>query len=189
MNQDTVQLDTVQPGPVRPGPDQAGSDQAGSVQARTGQLDQAPLAQKGAQRPGVAATDLERAEAGLSVLLEAWQRAIEELGAMLPPAQVRALLIVDTGDSLNVTGLARMLGASPSATSRLCDRLVGAGLLARVPAAASRREILLQLTESGQRLAAWIRDQRRTALVRVLETISPGGRADLARGLSEVVLG
>jgi DNA-binding MarR family transcriptional regulator len=199
MNQDTVQLDTVQPGPVRPGPDQAGSDQAGSDQAgsdqagsdqaRTGQLDQAPLAQKGAQRPGVAAPDLERAEAGLSVLLEAWQRAIEELGAMLPPAQVRALLIVDTGDSLNVTGLARMLGASPSATSRLCDRLVAAGLLARVPAAASRREILLQLTESGQRLAAWIRDQRRTALVRVLETISPGGRADLARGLSEVVLG
>jgi DNA-binding MarR family transcriptional regulator len=184
MNQDTVQLDTVQldtvqPGPVRPGP----------VQAPTGQLDQALLAQKGAQRPGAAATDLERAEAGLSVLIEAWQRAIEELGAMIPPAQVRALLIVETGDSLNVTGLARMLGASPSATSRLCDRLVAAGLLARVPAAASRREILLQLTESGQRLAAWIRDQRRIALVRVLETISPGGCADLARGLTEVVLG
>jgi DNA-binding MarR family transcriptional regulator len=174
MNQDTVRLDTVQPGPV---------------QARRGQLDQARLDQEGAQRPEAGAADLERAEAGLSVLLEAWQRAIEELGAMLPPAQVRALLIVDTGDSLNVTGLARMLGASPSATSRLCDRLAAAGLLARVPAAASRREILLQLTESGQRLAAWIRDQRRTALIRVLETISPGGRADLARGLSELVLG
>jgi DNA-binding MarR family transcriptional regulator len=191
MNQDTVQLDTVQPGPVQPGPVQPGPVQPGPVQpgpvqARTGQLDQVPLDQKGAQRPGAAATDLERAEAGLSVLIEAWQRAIEELGAMLPPAQVRALLIVDTGDSLNVTGLARMLGASPSATSRLCDRLVAAGLLARVPAAASRREILLRLTESGQRLAAWIRDQRRTALVRVLETISPGGRADLARGLSEL---
>ena len=60
---------------------------------------------------------------------------------------------------------------------------------ARVPAAASRREILLELTESGQRLAAWIQDQRRTALVRVLDTISPGGRADLVRGLSEVVAG
>jgi DNA-binding MarR family transcriptional regulator len=173
MNQDTVRLDTVQPGPV---------------QARRGQLDQARLDQEGAQRPEAGAADLERAEAGLSVLLEAWQRAIEELGAMLPPAQVRALLIVDTGDSLNVTGLARMLGASPSATSRLCDRLAAAGLLARVPAAASRREILLQLTESGQRLAAWIRGQRRAALIRVLEEISPDGRADLARGLSEVPL-
>ena len=58
----------------------------------------------------------------------------------------------------------------------------------RATAASSRREILLQLTESGQRLAAWIRDQRRTALIRVLETISAGGRADLARGLSELVL-
>ena len=184
MNQDTVQLGTAQLGTVRPGP-----AESGPVQARTGQLDQARLAPNEARRPGVAATDLERAEAGLSVLLEAWQRAIEELGAMLPPAQVRALLIVDNGDRLNVTGLARMLGASPSATSRLCDRLVAAGLLARVPAAASRREILLQLTESGQRLAAWIQDQRRTALVRVLDTISPAGRADLARGLSEVVAG
>jgi DNA-binding MarR family transcriptional regulator len=173
MNQDTVRLDTVQPGPV---------------QARRGQLDQARLDQEGAQRPEAGAADLERAEAGLSVLLEAWQRAIEELGAMLPPAQVRALLIVDTGDSLNVTGLARMLGASPSATSRLCDRLAAAGLLARVPAAASRREILLQLTESGQRLTAWIGDQRRTALRQVMEAMSPGGRADLARGLSELLL-
>jgi DNA-binding MarR family transcriptional regulator len=130
--------------------------------------------------------DLDRAEAGLSVLLEAWQRAIEELGAMIPPAQVRALLIIAAADDLNVTGLARLLGASPSATSRLCDRLASAGLLDRLPAVASRREILLQLTESGQRLAAWIREQRRAALLRVLEEISPDGRADLTLGLSEV---
>ncbi len=141
-----------------------------------------------AERPGVAAADLDRAEAGLSVLLEAWQRAIEELGAMIPPAQVRALLIIEAADELNVTGLARLLGTSPSATSRLCDRLVAAGLVARVPATASRREILLQLTGSGQRLAAWIREQRQAALLRVLEAISPDGRADLARGLSEVLL-
>ena len=155
----------------------------------TVRLSTAPLNRDGSQHPGVAPADLDRAEAGLSALLEAWQRAIEELGAMVPPAQVRALLIIEATDDLNVTGLARLLGASPSATSRLCDRLAAAGLLARLPAAASRREILLQLTESGQRLAAWIQDQRRTALAQVLETISPGGRADLTRGLSEVVLG
>lgn len=146
------------------------------------------LNRDGSQPPGVAPAHLNRAEAGLSVLLEAWQRAIEELGAMIPPAQVRALLIIEATDDLNVTGLARLLGASPSATSRLCDRLAAAGLLVRLPAVASRREILLQLTESGRRLAAWIRGQRRAALIRVLEEISPDGRADLARGLSEVPL-
>jgi DNA-binding MarR family transcriptional regulator len=152
----------------------------------TVRLGAASLNRNGPQRPGVAPADLDRAEAGLAVLLEAWQRAIEELGAMVPPGQVRALLIIEAAGDLNVTGLARLLGASPSATSRLCDRLAAAGLLARLPAAASRREILLQLTGSGQRLAAWIREQRGAALLRVLEEISPDGRADLARGLSEV---
>ncbi|HEY8046407.1 MAG TPA: MarR family transcriptional regulator [Streptosporangiaceae bacterium] len=161
MNQDTVQLNEVQPGAAR-------------------------ADRNTAQRPAVTPADLRQAEAGLSVLLEAWQRAIEELGAMLPPAQVRALLAIEAGTGLNVTGLARMLGTSPSATSRLCDRLAAAGLVARVPAA-SRREILLQPTESGQRLAAWIQDQRRAALIRVLESLSPDGRADLARGLGEMV--
>lgn len=151
-------------------------------------LGAAPPGLDTAERPGAAAADLDRAEAGLSVLLEAWQRAIEELGAMIPPGQVRALLIIEAADELNVTGLARLLGASPSATSRLCDRLVAAGLVARVPAAASRREILLQLTGSGQRLAAWIREQRQAALLRVLAAISPDGRADLARGFSELPL-
>jgi DNA-binding MarR family transcriptional regulator len=163
MNQDTVQLDEAQPGAARP--------DRGT-----------------ARRPAVTPADLQQAEAGLSVLLEAWQRAIEELGAMLPPAQVRALLALEAGARLNVTGLARTLGTSPSASSRLCDRLAAAGLLARVPAASSRREILLQLTESGQRLAAWIQDQRRAALIGVLESLSPDGRAHLARGLSELRL-
>ena len=139
------------------------------------------------ERQEGAPADLQRAEAGLAVLIEAWQRATEELGAMLPPAQVRALLVIDAADDLNVTGLARALGASPSATSRLCDRLVAAGLLVRIPAA-SRREVLLGLTESGRRLAAWIRDQRRAALVRVVEAISPDGREALARGLSELLV-
>jgi DNA-binding MarR family transcriptional regulator len=80
-----------------------------------------------------------------------------------------------------------VLGTSPSAASRLCDRLAAAELLVRVPAA-SRREILLRLTESGQRLAAWIGDQRRAALARVLEAISPDGREDLVRGLSELLM-
>jgi DNA-binding MarR family transcriptional regulator len=153
----------------------------------TVRLGQAPLNRDGSQRPGVAPADLDRAEAGLSALLEVWQRAIEELGAMVPPAQVRALLIMEAADDLNVTGLARLLCTSPSATSRLCDRLAAAGLLVRLPATASRREIRLQLTESGQRLAAWVRGQRRAALSRVLEEISPDGRADLARGLSEML--
>lgn len=130
--------------------------------------------------------DLARAEAGLSVLAETWQRAVEQLGSVTPPAQLRALLIVDGGGAINLTKLASMLGASTSATSKLCDRLVAAGLLTRQPAAASRREITLRSTESGQRVAQWVRDQRRAALDQTLASLSPEGRRDLARGLAEL---
>jgi DNA-binding MarR family transcriptional regulator len=129
---------------------------------------------------------LARAEAGLSVLAEAMQRAVEQLGSVTPPAQLRALLIVDEAGAINLTRLARMLGASASATSKLCDRLVAAGLLARQQAAASRREITLRSTESGQRVARWVRDQRRAALDRTLASLSPEGRQDLTRGLAEL---
>lgn len=129
---------------------------------------------------------LARAEAGLSVLAEAMQRAVEQLGSVTPPAQLRALLIVDEAGAINLTKLARMLGASASATSKLCDRLVAAGLLARQQAAASRREITLRSTESGQRVARWVRDQRRAALDRTLASLSPEGRQDLTRGLAEL---
>jgi DNA-binding MarR family transcriptional regulator len=139
-----------------------------------------------AHEPGPTRSELDSAEAGLSVLIEEWQRAVEELGSVLPPGQLRALLIIEKAGRLNLTGLARALGASPSATSRLCDRLAVAGLLLREPAPSSRREITLQLSESGQRLVGWVRDRRGETLARVLGSMSPDGRRDLARGLSEL---
>jgi DNA-binding MarR family transcriptional regulator len=128
------------------------------------------------------------AENGLAVLLETCERALEELGTAIPPAQLRALLIIDQTGSLNLSGLAGDLGATPSATSRLCDRMEAAGLLKRDRAAASRREIVLLPTESGRRLAEWVRHRRRTALGAVLNSMSQDGREALVRGLGELAV-
>jgi DNA-binding MarR family transcriptional regulator len=130
--------------------------------------------------------DVSSAETGLTVLLEACERAVEELGSAVPPAQMRALIIIDRTGSLNLSKLAAALGASASATSRLCDRMQAAGLLTRDRAAASRREIVLLPTESGRRLAQWVQARRRTALSDVLETMTPSGREALVRGLREI---
>jgi DNA-binding MarR family transcriptional regulator len=126
------------------------------------------------------------AEAGLARLLEACERAVEELGSAVPPAQMRALLIIDQAGSLNLRRLAATLGATASAASRLCDRMEAAGLLRRDRAAVSRREIMLLPTESGRRLAEWVRSRRRAALGAVLESMSEDGRQALARGLGEL---
>jgi DNA-binding MarR family transcriptional regulator len=130
--------------------------------------------------------DADAAEAGLTALLEASEKAVEDLGSTVPPAQLRALLILDRAGGLNLSRLAAQLGASASATSRLCDRMQAADLLIRERATGSRREIALQPTESGRRLAAWIRQQRRAVLDSLLATMSPDSRAALLHGLSEL---
>jgi DNA-binding MarR family transcriptional regulator len=137
----------------------------------------------------VGVVDVGSAESGLSVLLEACERAVEELGSAIPPAQMRALLIIGGAGGLNLSRLAGALGASASATSRLCDRMQAAGLLTRDRAAASRREIVLVPTESGRRLADWVRGRRRAALGQVLDRMTPEGRDALARGLTELADG
>jgi DNA-binding MarR family transcriptional regulator len=134
----------------------------------------------------VGEVDVGSAESGLTVLLEACERAVEELGSAIPPAQMRALLIIGGAGGLNLSRLAEKLGASASATSRLCDRMQAAGLLTRDRATVSRREIVLVPTESGRRLADWVRGRRRAALGQVLGRMTPEGGAALARGLTEL---
>ena len=129
---------------------------------------------------------LASAEAGLSVLLEACERAVEEVGSTVPPVQLRALLVIEGAGSLNLNRLARLLGASASAASRLCDRMQAAGLVSRDRAVVSRREIVLVPTESGRRLAEWVRGRRQAALDGLLDTMSQEGREALANGLMEL---
>jgi DNA-binding MarR family transcriptional regulator len=128
------------------------------------------------------------AEAGLAVLLEACERAVEDLGSSVPPAQLRALLVIDHAGSLNLSRLAAALGASASAASRLCDRMQAAGLLKRDRAAASRREIVLVPTESGRRLARWVAGQRHAALLEVLRSLSGDGQQALVTALGELAV-
>ena len=130
--------------------------------------------------------DVAFAEMKLAALVETWENSVEELGCAVPAAQLRALLVVDREGRLNLARLARALGASPSATRRLCDRMTVAGLLAREPALASRRETVLHATESGRRLASWVRALRRDVLRRAVQPMSAAGRDGLARGLREL---
>ena len=115
--------------------------------------------------------------------------AVEELGCAVPAAQVRALLIIDQAGGLNLERLARALGGSAAATSKLCERMEAAGLLTGARAAAGRREIMLLMTGSGRRMAGWVRGQRRAVVGQVLRSMSPDGRQALARGLRELAAG
>lgn len=118
-------------------------------------------------------------------LLAVWDAARERTTSQLSGSQLRALMVVEQYDGINLRGLARIVGMLLSSASRLCDRLVAAGLLEREPGRIDRREISLHLTPAGQAVLGELRADRRDRLAAVLAEMSSGGRQALMRGLWE----
>lgn len=99
------------------------------------------------------------------------------------PSQLRALLAIARHGSTNLTDLASDIDAMLSSASRLCDRLVAAGLVERGPGVDDRREVALRLSREGDRLLAAIEAERRAALADVLAVMPLEDQAALLRGL------
>jgi len=103
----------------------------------------------------------------LALLIKAvYRNAVREANAALKDvgltaAQAEALAVLAAAGPLSLQELGGLLIAEGGHPSRLVDRLVAAGLVARAPAAEDRRRVTLELTAAGRRLHA--RAQRRTA--------------------------
>jgi len=135
--------------------------------------------------PTSAETEAVAVDTAAGALLSVWDAARESASNRVSGSQLRALLVVEAYDGVNLRGLAAQLGVILSSASRLCDRLVAAGLLERVPGRTDRREIALHLTPSGEHLLGGLRTDRQERLATVLSRMSPNGRESLLRGLSE----
>jgi DNA-binding MarR family transcriptional regulator len=141
-----------------------------------------------AEHHGPDGPDLELAAAvddAAAALLSVWDAARERTLTQLSGSQLRALLTVEQSPGLNLRGLAGRLGMILSSASRLCDRLVAAGLLEREPGRLDRREIALNLTAAGRSLLVELRAERHRRLAGVLAGMSASGRTALLRGLRE----
>jgi DNA-binding MarR family transcriptional regulator len=112
-------------------------------------------------------------------------RAEEEVLPRVSVSQLRALLIISRQAPTNLNQLAEELGAIPSSASRLCDRLVAAGLVTRRPGSVDRREVELRVSAEGRRLVDGLRETRVSELATVLATMSAEGRRALLVGVRE----
>jgi DNA-binding MarR family transcriptional regulator len=131
--------------------------------------------------------DMVPVETAVAVLRRACERAVDELGGVVPGAQLRALVVIDdAGGSLDLRQLAARLTASVSATGRVCERMVAAGLLVAAGTGNGQGSPRPVLTGSGRRLAGWVRDRQRAALSEVLNSMGPRARQILVHGLTEL---
>jgi DNA-binding MarR family transcriptional regulator len=85
--------------------------------------------------------------------------------------------------SLTLGAVAAALGVHPSNATRMCDRLVAAGLVDRQDDPDDRRQLRLTLTADGAELVASVMSHRRAAVRRALTQMPPSERAELAARL------
>jgi DNA-binding MarR family transcriptional regulator len=112
-----------------------------------------------------------------------WVESYSGAGHRVSPSQLRALMAIQQHGGTNLTALAAELGAILSSASRLCDRLVAAGLVERTQGAGDRREVAMSLTRQGEELLTAIERERRSAMNAVLEQMSPQEQSELLHGL------
>lgn len=101
--------------------------------------------------------------------------------ASLP--QLRVLTLMATHGSLTLGAVAAALGVHPSNATRMCDRLVAAGLVYRQDDPGDRRQLQLTLTASGAELVESVMAHRRAAVRRALAQMAEPDRARLANSL------
>lgn len=99
-------------------------------------------------------------------------------------SQFRTLVILSNRGPVNLATLATLLGVQPSATGRMVDRLVSAGLIDRLPHPTSRRELLAALTKRGREVVRQVTSHRRAEIACIVEKMPPAERRGLVRALT-----
>src|SRR6201998_3399821 len=111
-------------------------------------------------------------------------RSIEEVDETITIPQFRTLVILSSQGPINLATLAGLLGVQPSATGRMVDRLVAAGVIHRPAHPTSRRELLAALTKRGREVVRRVTAYRRAEIATTVEQMPPQERHGLVRALT-----
>jgi DNA-binding MarR family transcriptional regulator len=111
-------------------------------------------------------------------------QSIGEVDENITFPQFRTLVILSNQGPVNLATLAGLLGVQPSATGRMVDRLVAAGLIDRLPHPTSRRELLAALTKRGREVVRQVTSHRRAEIAQIVEKMPPPERQGLVRALT-----
>ncbi|WP_434445296.1 MarR family winged helix-turn-helix transcriptional regulator [Lentzea sp. E54] len=111
-------------------------------------------------------------------------RSIAASGDTITLPQFRALVVLQSRGSMKLTTLADHLGVNPSTATRTVDRLLALEMVARQPNPASRREVVIELSESGRKLVRDVTRRRRVAIRKIVERMPEAQRQGLVDALN-----
>lgn len=133
--------------------------------------------------PGGSSREVEAVMGAADVLLRVVAHSVAEVEDIVSTPQLRVLVLIHSRGPQNLGGVAGELGVHASNATRICDRLVVAGLLARREDPADRRYIRLELTRKGTELVNSVLEHRRQAIAGVIAKMPAGRRPALAAAL------
>lgn len=120
-----------------------------------------------------------------SVLLAVAAQSVAEVEDVVTSPQLRVLVLIATHGPQHLGAVAADLRVHPSNATRICDRLVNAGLIEREDDPQDRRFLKLVLSARGRQLVVQVMDHRRTAIAAVIGRLPSRTRASLAAALDE----
>jgi DNA-binding MarR family transcriptional regulator len=97
--------------------------------------------------------------------------------------QLRTLVVVAHQGPQTVSVLAERLDVHASTMTRMCSRLVARGLVTRTPSATDRREVVVELTPEGRRLADEVVRRRREEIDAVIRRMPVDDRDRIVAAL------
>ena len=98
--------------------------------------------------------------------------SIAEVDDQVTVPQLRVMMMIATRGAMNLVAVAAGLEVSSPNASRICDRLLKAGMLDRTEDPRDRRHVTLTLTSDGEALIEQVVRHRRTAIRKILRTMS-----------------
>lgn len=113
------------------------------------------------------------------VLVGISARSLAGVEESITLTQFRSLVVLAGEGETNLNRLAEALGVQASTAARTVDRLVAAQLVTRTENPATRREVVLRLTEDGAQVVRRVTERRRSDIADVLARMPAEQRAAL----------
>ncbi len=117
------------------------------------------------------------------VLVAVASRSLAHVADEVTLPQYRALVVLQSRGPQPAHALAAELRIVPSSATRLCDRLVAKGLIAREPVEGNRRELRVSVTDDGAKIVAAVSRRRRDELRKVVSAMPERDQRQLVRAL------
>jgi DNA-binding MarR family transcriptional regulator len=115
-------------------------------------------------------------------------RSLADFDADVTLTQYRTLVVLAIRGPRRALDIAADLRVNPSTGTRMCDRLVRKGLIARTRPADDRRVVYLALTPTGQTLVDQVTRHRREALSTLVDAIPRDSHEPLVTALHAFVV-